>query len=128
MRLRFGVARALEDEADRLIYDQVRGIKKHSENDILTPWKEKDRRRHEIYVPSGVPEAANRLGIYHRVINTTRPELNSREGVARGLQARGDSTRRPETPSWEFNGNGREHGGGDSLHSFVFGEGGGSGE
>lgn len=83
MRMRYGVHRVLEDAADAIIYAEVRKIKRHSENDILTPWKEKDRRRHEIYVPGGVPDAANRLGIYHRSTNPGRPELNSREGVAR---------------------------------------------
>jgi hypothetical protein len=73
----------LEQAADALIYAEVRKIKKHSENDILTPWKDKARRKHEIYVNAGVPDPANRLGIYHRAANAARPDLNSREGWSR---------------------------------------------
>lgn len=83
MPLRHGVHAPLEEAANALIYEQVRQIKKHSENDILTPWKEKDRRRHELYVTSGIPDPANRLGIFHRVTNPVRPEMNSREGWSR---------------------------------------------
>lgn len=83
MRMRYGVHRALEDVADQMIFESVRGIKKHSDNDILTPWKEKSRRRHEIYVPTGTPEESNRLGVYNRTLNPTLTHLNSREGIAR---------------------------------------------
>ena len=111
MRMRYGIHRPLEEEADALIYGQVRKIKKHSENDILTPWKEKDRRKHEIYVPSGTPDPASRLGIYHRSLNPARPDLDAREGVARY-----GSRRVPRS-----NQDDRVEHHGDSLHSFVWG-------
>jgi len=127
MRLRYGVHRVVEEEADALIYGAVRKIKKHSENDILTPWKEKDRRSHEIYVPSGVPDAANRQGIYHRSINSSRPDLNSREGVARGLHSR-----TPKVPEQRYTGPSQlnygphphdHYQGRSSLYEFVHGDG-----
>jgi hypothetical protein len=60
------------------------GITKQSEkSDILTPWKELDRQRREVYVESGIPDPANRRGTFHRVANMERPDLNSREGHAR---------------------------------------------
>lgn len=57
---------------------------KHSEkSDILTPWKEAERYRREVYVASGSPEKAVRSGMFHRVTNPSKPELNSRDGLAR---------------------------------------------
>jgi len=124
MRMRYGVHRPLEDAADEIIYAEVRKIKRHSENDILTPWKEKDRRRHEIYVPGGVPDSANRLGIYHRATNPGRPEMNSREGVSRGLQSRMPKSQSPSTNTdmaWPPGANLGQPG--DSLHAFIASEG-----
>lgn len=92
MPMRRGIHRPLEDEADRLIRESLRGVTKHSEKaDILTPWKEADRHRREVYVASGAPDAAIRKGIFHRASNPARPELNSRDGIARG-RPRGRST------------------------------------
>lgn len=72
----------LEREADRLLRESLQGVTKHSEkSDILTPWKEADRYKREVYVASGVPDAATRKGMFHRALNTTNPELNSRDGV-----------------------------------------------
>lgn len=83
MPLRRGAHRLLEEEANRLIRESLRGVTKHSEkSDILTPWKEGERRRREVYVASGAPEAHMRRGMFHRVANATRPDLNSREGIA----------------------------------------------
>jgi hypothetical protein len=82
MRLRNGVCVALEEAADALLREDLKGVPP-AQHDVLTPWKERSRRSHELYVASGVPDAAIRSGIYHRAINTARPELNSREGVAR---------------------------------------------
>lgn len=49
-------------------------------SDILTPWKEMDRRRREVYTESGVPDGALRRGMYHRAWNSEFPHLNSTEG------------------------------------------------
>jgi len=78
MRLHRGVHPELEAEADRLLKEQLATIKRPSEkSDILTPWKEQDRRRREVYVSDGVPDPANRSGVYHRVLNTKQGHLNS---------------------------------------------------
>ena len=54
-----------------------------AKSDVLTAWKEQDRRSHEVYVSEGVPDPAVRRGMFHRALNPTRPELNSRDGHAR---------------------------------------------
>ena len=88
--LRRGTHAALEAEADRLIRESLKGVTKHSEkSDVLTPWKEAERYRREVYVASGVPDAATRRGVFHRVTNPARPELNSRDGVARPRRSMG---------------------------------------
>lgn len=82
--VRRGVHRPLEEEANRIIKESLQGVTKHSEkSDILTPWKEQARYRREVYVPSGVPDRASRQGMFNRVANTRRPDLNSRDGIAR---------------------------------------------
>lgn len=83
MPLRSGVHAALEAEANRLIKESLAGVTSHSaKSDILTPWKEGERYRREVYVESGVPDSSTRRGMFHRVLNPARPELNSRDGVA----------------------------------------------
>jgi hypothetical protein len=86
-RIYTGVNPTLEAEADRLLRESLRGVTKHSDkSDILTAWKEADRYKREVYVQGGVPDAATRKGVFHRVLNTTKPELNSRDGAARPRQ------------------------------------------
>lgn len=90
MPVRRGVHAPLEAEADRMIRESLRGVTKHSEKaDILTPWKEQERYRREVYVVSGVPDPAIRRGSFHRAANPTRPELNSRDGISRPRQSTG---------------------------------------
>lgn len=101
MPLRRGVHAALEAEANRLIKESLAGVTRHSDKaDILTPWKEQERYRREVYVSSGVPDSSTRQGMFHRSLNPSRPELNSRDGVAR---------QRPEGMASRTG----------SLHSFV---------
>lgn len=84
MPLRRGTHAGLEAEANRMLRESLRGVTKHSaKSDILTPWKEAERYRREVYVASGVPDASTRRGNFHRVTNPTRPELNSRDGISR---------------------------------------------
>jgi hypothetical protein len=86
MPLRFGVHADLEAAADAMIKQSLAGVTRHvDKSDILTPWKEQERRRREVYVPSGTPDSSNREGIFHRVTNPGSPHLNSRgRGTARG--------------------------------------------
>ena len=90
MRLRSGVNLALEEQANDLLRDALRGVP-HGENDVLTPWKETDRRKHEVYVASGTPDPAVRRGVYHRAYNRAQPELNSRDGFCRPRRFEGNS-------------------------------------
>ncbi len=78
--LRFGVHRPLEDAADRMIRDSLAGVHSHTaKRDVLTPWKENQRRRREVLVPSGTPDAALRRGNFHRAEGAAH--LNSRQGI-----------------------------------------------
>lgn len=82
-RLRRGVDRALEDEADRLLKESLAGVtSREAKSDILTPWKQKDRWRREIYNSVGVADGAVRRGMFHRAANPVKPELNARDGHA----------------------------------------------
>jgi hypothetical protein len=80
-QLHFGVHPTLDDAATELIRQSLEGVTSMAEkSDILTPWKEVDRRRREVYAESGVPDGALRRGMYHRAWNRAKPHLNSREG------------------------------------------------
>lgn len=82
-KLRFGVDRTLEDAANEIIRESLAGVTKRSDkSDILTPWKEMDRKSREVYSSSGVVDAATRRGYFHRAWNPLHPHLNSRDGVA----------------------------------------------
>lgn len=81
--LRRGVCASLEAEADELIRQDLEGVTRHSEkSDVLTPWKQSERYRREVYTASGVADNTRR-GLFHRSTNPARPELNSREGTHR---------------------------------------------
>jgi hypothetical protein len=82
-----GIHTPLEDEANRLIYGALKGVTSQAaKSDILTPWKEQDRRSREVLSSSGTIDPAFRRGIYHRKANKTHPHLNSRDGVTRGYR------------------------------------------
>lgn len=88
--IRRGIHRPLEDEANRLIRESLQGVTKHSaKSDILTPWKEADRHRREVYTRDGTPDSATRRGMFHRALNPAYPELNSRDGIARARHGAG---------------------------------------
>lgn len=81
--IRNGVHPFLEAAANEILRQSLVGVTKYSEkSDILTPWKEQDRRNREVYVESGVPDAATRKGMYHRRYNPAMPHLNSRDCVS----------------------------------------------
>jgi hypothetical protein len=82
MRLRHGVHAQLEEAATEMIRESLKGVTARSEkSDILTPWKEKDRKNREVYPASGFADGALRRGMYHRAWNPTAPHLNSRDGT-----------------------------------------------
>lgn len=82
--IRSGIHLPLEEAANALIFGSLKGVTKQSEkSDILTPWKEQDRRSREVMAAAGSVDAAIRRGMYHRAANRERPHLNSREGHTR---------------------------------------------
>ena len=88
-RMRFGIHKALEREADRLIRESLQDVKRPSEIDVMTPWKAADRKRREILVSSGTPDPSIRRGMFHRSVNRDRPDLNARDGIARSSSTGG---------------------------------------
>lgn len=80
-QLHSGVHQPLDDAATELIRQSLEGVTSMREkSDVLTPWKEIDRKRREVYTKDGVPDGALRRGMYHRAWNSTSPHLNSVEG------------------------------------------------
>lgn len=83
MRLRSGTCIPLEEAANEMIFESLRGVTSHeAKSDVLTPWKERDRRDREVMAASGVVDQAVRRGMYHRKANPVQSHLNSRDGVA----------------------------------------------
>lgn len=81
--VRSGIHAPLEQAANDWIFGSLKGVTSQREkSDILTPWKENDRRSKEVLTSSGSPDAQIRRGMYHRAINRDKPYLNSREGIA----------------------------------------------
>ena len=86
-RMRYGENPHLEAEANEILRQSMAGVTAHSaKKDILTPWKEKDRRRREVFTGSGVADANLRRGQFNRVANPSKPYLNSVEGHARPVR------------------------------------------
>lgn len=74
-RMRYGVSKVLEDEADRFIQEKLSAMKSHTaKRDILTASKEKNRRKREVYLPS--VDASVRKGMFNKVISP-HSHLNS---------------------------------------------------
>lgn len=65
--VRTGLHKPLEDAANEILRQWASGITRNADKaDVLTPWKEHDRRSREIYVNSGFPDGALRRGIFSR--------------------------------------------------------------
>lgn len=80
-RLHSGIHQQLDDAATELIRRSLEGVTSMSaKSDILTPWKDQDRKRREVYSKDGVPDGALRRGMYHRAWNSRHPHLNSVDG------------------------------------------------
>jgi hypothetical protein len=87
-----GVHGPLERAADEIIFGALKDVTSQSaKSDILTPWKERDRRDREVYSASGYVDPAIRRGMYHRPANPLSPHLNSRDGKARPIKMLGAS-------------------------------------
>lgn len=87
-RIHYGRHAPLEDAADEILSQALGPLPATQKTDILTPWKEKQRRKHEVYTNEGVPTATYE-GNFHRVYNARHPHLNNVAGrVPRGLRSR----------------------------------------
>lgn len=85
--IRYGVHQQLEEAADEILFPALAKITSQADKkDVLTPWKEKDRRRREVYVPSGTPDLSARVGYFHRAYNFRSAHLNSQPGGAHKLR------------------------------------------
>lgn len=81
--MRYGENPHLEAEANRILRESLKGVTSQAaKKDILTEWKEQDRRSREVYSSTGIVDPSSRRGIFGRAANATRPHLNGREGVA----------------------------------------------
>jgi hypothetical protein len=92
MRVRYGTHGPLEQAADELLRSSLLGVKSRAEkSDILTPWKEANRRSVEVYVASGFPDPSLRQGLFRREANKTKPYMNSCDGVVGAHRSMVDS-------------------------------------
>lgn len=98
--IRYGIHKPLEQEANRLLSESLKGVTRYADKaDILTPWKEESRRRREVLVSTGAPDAATRRGQFSRVANPASPHLNSIQGVSRpGRISRAEVTEKTHRP------------------------------
>jgi hypothetical protein len=87
-RVKSGVHEQLEAEADALIFGSIKDVTSRAEkSDILTPWKEKNRKSKEILSRTGHPiDGAIRRGMYHRAYNPAQPHLNSYDGATKPMK------------------------------------------
>jgi hypothetical protein len=103
-RVRYGIHPLLEAEANAWIYGSLKGVTSQSaKSDLLTPWKENNRREREVLTASGTCDAQIRQGIYGRAYNPVQTHLNSRDGVVpptRGGQFDRDTLE--ELDGWQF--------------------------
>lgn len=82
-KLRNGVYQPLEDIADEIIRQEVASLPRSEKMDVLTPWKQKERYRREVYASEGIVDPSIRRGMFHREWNPDYPHLNARDGHTR---------------------------------------------
>lgn len=87
-RVKSGIHEQLEAEADALIFGSLKDVTSREEkSDILTPWKEKNRKSREILSRTGHPiDGALRRGMFHRKYNPIQTHLNSYDGPTRPVK------------------------------------------
>ena len=101
MRMRYGIHKFLDEEATKLIAQSTRGQSLDERSDVLSPSQEARRKSREVYVSSGTPDPALRVGTFGKVANTTRPDLNSREGRSSSVpNSRTSSRASSPTSEW----------------------------
>lgn len=88
-RVRYGIHRQLEDRATAMILAALEASPNVREEKtfVMTPWKEKHRKIHEIQSRSGAPiDPAVRRGIFGRAYNRVQTHLNSYDGPTRPIK------------------------------------------
>lgn len=112
-RVKSGVHEILEAEADALIFGSLKDVTSRSEkSDILTPWKEKNRKSREILSRTGHPiDGALRKGLFHRAYNPVQTHLNSYDCPSRPVKL---------DPNWDDEHGGQSFSSSPEMHS-VFG-------
>jgi hypothetical protein len=95
-RIRYGVHEQLEAMADALLAASLDGVtSREAKSDIMTPWKWKHRKTHEILTRSGAPvDPSTRRGQFSRAYNAAQTYLNSYDGPTRPIKM--DSNWDPE--------------------------------
>lgn len=91
-RVKSGIHEGLEAMANEILFGSLKNVTSREEkSDILTPWKEKNRKSREILSRSGHPiDGALRRGMYHRAYNSRQPHLNSYDGPTRPVKMDAD--------------------------------------
>jgi hypothetical protein len=80
-QLHSGIHQQLDDAATEMIRKSLEGVTSMAaKSDILTPWKDQDRKRREVYSAEGAPDGALRRGMFYRAWNSTHRHLNSVDG------------------------------------------------
>lgn len=87
-RVKSGINELLEAEADALIFGSLKDVtSREAKSDILTPWKEKNRKSREILSRTGHPiDGSLRRGMFHRSYNPVQTHLNSYDGPTRPIK------------------------------------------
>jgi hypothetical protein len=87
-RVKQGVHEQLEAAADEILFGSLKGVtSREAKSDILTPWKEKNRKSREILSKTGHPiDGSVRRGMYHRKYNPVQTHLNSYDGPTRPVK------------------------------------------
>jgi hypothetical protein len=87
-RVKSGIHEGLEQAANDLLFGSLKNVtSREAKSDILTPWKEKNRKSREILSRTGHPiDGALRRGMYHRAYNPVQTHLNSYDGPTRPVK------------------------------------------
>lgn len=97
-RLRNGVYLPLEEAANEILRKHLAPLPRSQKTDVLTEWKERDRKNKEVYSSEGTVDPAIRRGMYHRAWNSDKPHLNARDGYTRPRRV---TMVDDESASWE---------------------------
>lgn len=96
--VRSGLHKPLEDAANEILRQQLSAITRNADkSDVLTTWKEQDRRKREVYVTSGTPDGSIRRGIFTR----SGVDRDSGLGHLSSVQGQIPSKSRGHGPSWD---------------------------